>query len=31
MKPNDVKTNIYSNSRKEINNKDPKFKIGDIV
>ena len=31
MKPTDVKTTIYSNSRKEINNKDPKFKIGDIV
>ena len=31
MKPTDAKTNIHSNSRKEINNKDRKFKIGDIV
>ena len=30
MKPADVKSNIYINSSKEINNKDPKFKIGDI-
>ena len=31
MKPADVISNIYLNSGKEINNKDPKFKIGDIV
>ena len=31
MKPADVKSNIYIESSKEINNKDPKFKIGDIV
>ena len=31
MKPIDFKPNTYINSSKEINNKDPKFKIGDIV
>ena len=31
MKPVDVKPKTYINSSKEINNKDPKFKIGDIV
>ena len=31
MTPVDVKSNTYINSRKEINDKDPKFKIGDIV
>ena len=31
MKPADVKSNTYIESSKEINNKDPKFKIGDIV
>ena len=31
MKPIDVKASTYINSRKEINNKDPKFKIGDII
>ena len=31
MKPFDVKLNTYINTRKEINDKDPKFKIGDIV
>ena len=31
MKPVDVKSNTYTDSRKEINNKDPKFKIGNIV
>ena len=31
MKPVDVKSNTYINCRKEINDKDPKFKIGDIV
>ena len=30
MKPVDVKSNTYIDSSKEINNKDPKFKIGDI-
>ena len=29
MKPIDVKDNIYINTSKEINNKDPKFKVGD--
>ena len=31
MKPVDVKSNTYVNSNKEINDEDPKFKIGDIV
>ena len=31
MKPVDVKSNAYTNSGKEINNKNPKFKIDDIV
>ena len=31
MKHADVKSNIYIDSSKAINNKDPKFKIGDIV
>ena len=31
MKPVDMKSNTYINSSKEINNKDPKFKVGDIV
>ena len=31
MKPADVKDNTYINSDKEINNKDPKFKVGDRV
>ena len=31
MKHVDVKWNTYINSGKEINNKDPKFKIGDSV
>ena len=31
MKPVDVKSNTYSVSSKEINNKDPKFNIGDIA
>ena len=30
MKPVDVKSNTYIDSSKE-NNKDPKFKIGDVV
>ena len=31
MKPDDVKSNIYIDSGKEINEKDPKFRIGDNV
>ena len=31
MKPIDVKDNTYLNADKEINNKDPKFKVGDHV
>ena len=31
MKPVDVKSNTYIDSSKEINEEDPKFKIGDIV
>ena len=31
MKPVDVKSNIYIDSSKEINDKNPKFKIGDNV
>ena len=31
MKPANVKSNKYIGSSKEINNKDPKFKIDDIV
>ena len=31
VKPIDVKPNTYIDSRKEINNKDPEFKIGDFV
>ena len=31
MKPADVKSNTYINSSKGINDKDPKFRIGDIV
>ena len=31
MKPIDVKDNAYINVDKEINNKDPKFKVGDCV
>ena len=31
MKPIDVKDNTYINIDKEINNKDPKFKVGDRV
>ena len=30
-KPVDVKSNTYTNSSKEINNKDPKFKINHIA
>ena len=30
-KPVDVKSNIYINSSKEIDDEDPKFKIGDII
>ena len=31
MKPADVKYDTYINVDKEINNKDPKFKVGDHV
>ena len=31
IKPVDVNSNRYINSSKEINNKDSKFKIGDVV
>ena len=31
MKPIDVKDNTYSNIDKEVNNKDPKSKVGDYV
>ena len=31
MKPIDVKDNTYINIDEEINNKDPKFKVGDRV
>ena len=31
MKPVDVMDNTYINFKKEINNKDPKFKVGDHV
>ena len=31
MKPVDVKDNAYINFEKEVNNKDPKFKVGDYV
>ena len=30
-KPIDIKTSAYLESSKEINNKDPNFKIGDII
>ena len=31
MKPIDVKDNTYINADKEINDKDPKFEVGDHV
>ena len=31
MKPADVKSNTYTDSSKETNDTNPKFKIGDIV
>ena len=31
MKPVDLKSNTYIKSSKEVNNKNPKFKIGDTV
>ena len=31
MKPTDVKDNTYVDSKKEVNDKDPKFKLGDLV
>ena len=31
MRPVDTKQNTYIETSKEINNKDPKFKIGDMI
>ena len=31
MKPGNAKSSPYIDSSKEVNNKDPKFKIGDLV
>ena len=31
LKPVDIKSNIYTDSSKDINDKNPKFKIGDNV
>ena len=31
MKPDDVKSNTYIDSSKKVNNKDPKFKTGDLL
>ena len=31
MKPFDVKNNMYIDFEKEVNDKDPKFKVGDHV
>ena len=31
VRPVDVKSSTYFNSSKKINDKDPKFKVGDIV
>ena len=31
MNSADVKSNTYINSNKEVNDKNPKFKVGDIV
>ena len=31
MKPIDVKDNTYLDLKKEVNNKDPKFKVGDHI
>ena len=31
IKPIDIKSSTYINSNKEVNDKDPQFKIGDIV
>ena len=31
MKPVDVKDNTYISFKKEVNDKDPKFKVGDNV
>ena len=31
LRPGDVKSNTYIDSSKEINDEDPRFKIGDIV
>ena len=31
MKPADVKDNTYIDFKKEVNDKDPRFKVGDYV
>ena len=31
MKPVDIKNNTYNGVKKEVNDKDPKFKVGDHV
>ena len=31
MKPIDVKDNTYTDFKKEVNDKDPKFKVGDLA
>ena len=31
MKPVDIKDNTYIDSKKEVNDKDPKFKVGDHI
>ena len=31
MRPIDIKDNTYVDSKKEVNDKDPKFKVGDHV
>ena len=31
MKPVDIKNNTYNDFKKEVNDKDPKFKVGDHV
>ena len=31
MKPDDVKDNTYINFKKDVNDEDPKFKVGDCV
>ena len=31
MKPDDVKDNTYINFKKDVNDEDPKFKVGDCI